>query len=125
MYKKYMDTRVIDESSIRSKKRKTLAQSYLKGASSSTADKDLFYANLEKAIHNFLKAKLKIDSSDLAKENIKKLLTDKGVDHSYVEETVSLLNNCERARYTPFGAGDIQNDLKRTEYIINTLDKLI
>ena len=120
-----MDTRVIDESSIKSKKRKTLAQSYLKGASSNTEDKDLFYANLEKAIHNFLKAKLKIDSSDLTKENIKKLLIDKGVDHSYVEETVSLLNNCERARYTPFEAGDIQNDLKRTEYIINTIDKLI
>lgn len=125
MYKKYMDTRVIDESSIKSKKRKTLAQSYLKEASLNTTDKDLFYAKLEKAIHNFLKAKLKIDSSDLTKENIKKLLTDKGVDHSYVEETISLLNNCERARYTPFGAGDIQNDLKRTEYIINTLDKLI
>jgi hypothetical protein len=125
IYKKYRDNRVIDESKIKYKQRKTLAQRYLKEAATATSDKDLFYDKLEKAIHHFLKAKLKIDTSDLSKENIKKLLSDKNLQPQDIDEMISLLNNCEMARYTPFGQGDIQNDLKRTEKILTIIDKQI
>ncbi len=125
LYKKYLNTRSIDENALRIKKRKSMAQRYLKEAAASIHNKDIFYANLEKAIHNFIKAKLKIDSSELAKNNIRKLLSDKGVDENNIEELLSLLNNCEMARYTPFGEVDMQNDLRRTEKILNTIDKLI
>ncbi len=124
-YKKYMDNRVIDENEIRYKKRKNLAQKYLKEATNNTQNKDLFYAHLEKANHNFLKAKLKIDSKDLSKENIKKQLLAKGINEKEINQLIEVLNNCEMARYTPFGAGDIRNDLKKAEEIINALDKRI
>ena len=124
-YKKYLDKRVIDENLIKNKKRKSLANKYLKEAAASTQDKDLFYANLEKAIHNFLKAKLKIDTSELTKENIRKKLSEKGVKNKEIDDLLVLLTNCEMARYTPFGAGDIQADLKKTETLINQIDKQI
>jgi len=125
LYKKYKENHVIDENTLRSKRRKDMAKKYLQEASATIDNKDLFYANLEKAIHNFLKAKLKIDSSDLSKENIQNILNQRGVAKKDINEILSLLNNCEMARYTPFGAGDIRNDLRRTEKIINIVDKQI
>ncbi len=125
LYKKIISNRIIDESKIQLNKRKSLAQAYLKEAASHTQNKDLFYSSLEKAIHNFLKAKLQIDTSELTKENIRKLLNEKKVDNKDIETVISILNNCEMARYTPFGAGDIRHDLSQTEKVINSINKQI
>ncbi len=124
-YKKYSDNRVIDETTVRSKKQSLLAKKYLKEAKAHLNDKDKFYTSLERAVYNFLKAKLRMDTSALSKENIKKLLSDKNIDNSTIDELMQVLNRCEMARYTPANFGTLEKDLKITENLMNIIDKKI
>jgi len=41
--------------------------------------KDLFYVSLEKALHNFLKSKLSIETTDYSKQRISELLLEKNI----------------------------------------------
>ncbi len=125
VYKKYLDNRVYDENEVKAKLRKGMAQKYLKEAKNTINDKQSFYMNLEKAIHNFLKSKLNIDTSELSKDNISKLLIDKQVDEKSVNEIIDLLSTCEMARYTPLESGKIIENLSQAENIINAIDKQI
>ncbi len=124
-YKKYLDNRTIDARVELAKQRKGMAHKYLKEAANSTADKQKFYANLEKAIHNFLKAKLHLDTSEMSKENIKELLRQKNIDNELINQTSELLSTCEMARYTPMETGQINDDLSAAEKLINALDRVI
>ncbi len=120
-YKKYQSNKVYDASEIQRKKRKSLAQKYLKDARKSMQDKELFYANLEKAIHNFLKSQLKIDTAELDRENIRKRLLEKNISEDKINDLFSILNKCDMARYAPASHSVIEEDYKETERIMNEL----
>ena len=57
-----------------------LARKYLFEAKKNLDKKDMFYVSLEKAMHNFLKSKLSIETSDYSKERIQDLLKNRNVD---------------------------------------------
>lgn len=57
-----------------------LAKKYLSEAKKQINNKEPFYVALEKAMHNFLKAKLHIETSDMSKSNIQELLASKNVN---------------------------------------------
>ena len=85
--------------------------------------KELFYIALERALHNYLKANLKIETSEFSKDKINLLLTEKTVASSDASSFLVLLEACELARYTPLQNSDMKRDYITACEIINRLDK--
>ncbi len=105
------------------KRANKLARRYLSEAKKTLGKKDAFYVALEKALHNYLKAKLKIETSEFSKDKIATLLTEKDVDEATKDGFVSLLKNCEMARYSPFSEVQMQQDYDKASEVISYLDK--
>ena len=85
--------------------------------------KEQFYNALERALHNYLKSKLHIETSEFNKEKINELLTKRSVGAASLGGFVSVLTACEIARYTPLSSVDMQNDYEKATHAINMLDK--
>lgn len=100
-----------------------LAKKYLSTAKKELGNKEAFYVALEKGLHNYLKAKLKIETSEFSKEKIMSILTEKAVVTDDSESFIALLKNCEMARYSPFSDVQMQNDYDRASDVISKLDK--
>ncbi|MCW2119282.1 BatD family protein [Flavobacterium sp. 7A] len=100
-----------------------LAKKYLSEAKKQLANKEPFYVALEKAMHNFLKAKLHIETSEMSKENIQELLLNKGAEPTVVADFINLTENCEFARYAPASSATIQEDFDKAVMIISILEK--
>ncbi len=105
------------------KKANRLARKYLSKAKKELGNKDLFYIALEKALHNYLKAKLKIETSEFSKDKISELLLKKKVNHETVDGFLALLKNCEAARYSPFSNVQMQQDYEKASEVISLIDK--
>ena len=102
-----------------------LAKKYLSEAKKQINNKELFYVALEKAMHNFLKAKLHIETSEMSKDNIRELLLSRKANPQAVNDFISLTENCEIARYAPSSSATIQHDFDRAVVIISELEKQI
>ncbi|MGC1515831.1 MAG: BatD family protein [Maribacter sp.] len=100
-----------------------LARKYLSAAKKQLGNKDAFYVALERALHNYLKAKLKIETSEFSKDKIEELLTKKQIDASTINEFNALLKNCEAARYSPFSNVQMQSDYDKASETISLMDK--
>lgn len=107
----------------RLKKVNKLARKYLSAAKKALGNKEEFYVALEKALHNYLKAKLKIETSDFSKDKINSLLLSKNVDEGSIEKFIQLLKNCEMARYSPFTQVQMEEDYNEASDVISKLDK--
>jgi len=105
------------------KKANKLARKYLSAAKKTLGNKEAFYVALEKALHNYLKAKLKIETSEFSKDKIAQLLAQKQVDTSTNEGFIALLENCEMARYSPFSEVQMQQDYAKASEVIAAMDK--
>jgi hypothetical protein len=102
-----------------------LAKKYLSEAKKQINNKELFYIALEKAMHNFLKAKLHIETSEMSKDNIQELLLSRNANPEAVNDFIALTENCEVARYAPSSSVAIQQDFDKAVLIISDLEKQI
>jgi hypothetical protein len=102
-----------------------LAKKYLSEAKKQINNKEPFYVALEKAMHNFLKAKLHIETSEMSKDNIKELLLSRNANPEAVTDFIALTENCEVARYAPSSSTTIQKDFDKAVLIISELEKQI
>lgn len=102
-----------------------LAKKYLSEAKKQINNKEPFYVALEKAMHNFLKAKLHIETSEMSKNNIQELLLSRNANPETVTDFIALTENCELARYAPASSTSIQNDFDKAVEIISALEKQI
>ena len=102
-----------------------LAKKYLSEAKKQINNKEPFYVALEKAMHNFLKAKLHIETSDMSKDNIRELLLSRKASPEAVSSFIALTENCEIARYAPSSSATIQHDFDKAVAIISELEKQI
>jgi hypothetical protein len=102
-----------------------LAKKYLSEAKKQIDNKEPFYVALEKAMHNFLKAKLHIETSEMSKDNIQELLLSRNANPETVTDFIALTENCELARYAPASSTSIQNDFDKAVVIISALEKQI
>ncbi len=109
----------------KTRKANRLSKKYLSSAKKSLGQKEPFYIALEKALHNYLKAKLRIETSEMSKEKISELLQKREVQHVTVANFVAILENCEQARYSPFTEVTMQQDFSKAENSINAIDKEI
>ncbi len=102
-----------------------LAKKYLSEAKKQFQNKELFYIALEKALHNFLKAKLNIETSEMSKDTIRAILVERKANENTVSEFIKLIENCEFARYAPSSSGVIQSDFDKAVGLISELEKQI
>ena len=109
----------------RIRKADRLARKYLSEAKKNLGDQTKFYDSLERALHNYLKAKLHIQTSEMSKERIKELLESRGVDATTVTEFIELLKSCEFARYTPASNVAMQQDYDKAVRVISEIDKQV
>ena len=116
-------TRALDVTGNKIRNTSRLARKYLSNAKKSLGQKEQFYNALERALHNYLKSRLRLETSEFNKEKIKELLGNKNINSATLEGFISLLTSCELARYTPLSTVDMQNDYKKAAGVINDLDK--
>jgi hypothetical protein len=102
-----------------------LARRYLSEAKANTGNREAFYVSLERALHNFLKAKLQIETSEMSKDKIREILLARNGQPDTVESFISLAENCEFARYAPSASGSIEHDFDKAANIIAELEKQI
>jgi hypothetical protein len=107
------------------KRANRLARKYLSTARKTLGDKDAFYVALEKALHNYLKAKLKIETSEFSKDKIRELLGSRGIGTEAIAAFTGLLENCEMARYSPFTRVQMEQDYANATEVITALDKAL
>jgi hypothetical protein len=123
LIRKKKDERLADVMGNRIRKADRLAKKYLSSAKKNLGQKEAFYVALEKALHNYLKAKLNIETSDFNKEKIDALLQQKSIDTNVISEFIALIENCELARYTPITQVTMQNDYDKASKTISLIDK--
>ncbi len=117
------DARQADVVGNRIRKADRLAKKYLTDAKKAMGQKETFYLALEKALHNYLKAKLHIETSDFNKEKIENLLKERHVETAVVSDFIAILESCELARYTPITQVTMQNDYDKAAKTISLIDK--
>lgn len=125
LYKKWLYNRENDTEGNRIRRANKLAKKYLSSSRKHLGDKEPFYETLERGLHNYLKAKLQIETSELSKNRIQEILTNKNVEPQNISDFINLLSNCEMARYSPYTQADMQNDYQLASKIISVLDKQI
>ncbi|MDA0325684.1 MAG: BatD family protein [Bacteroidetes bacterium] len=123
IFTRKQEKRAMDVAGNKTRRTNKLARKYFGSAKKAIGEKEAFYVALERALHNYLKSRLKIETSELSKEKIALLLEKRGVDQLYVQSFLNIIESCELARYTPLQASDMTRAYKKSVEIINTLDK--
>ena len=99
-------------------------------------DKAVFYDEILKALWGYLGDKLSMPVSELSKDNISAQLTARQVPENLIEECVTLVGECEFARYAPslsggmtqgvYGQGSPEEVVyNRTAELMNKLENAI
>lgn len=107
----------------RLRKADRLAKKYLSEAKKQLGTKEAFYVALEKALHNYLKAKLKIETSDISREKITELLKKEGVNKNDINSFIDVFNSCDMARYSPVTEVGMKDDFEKSKSVITQIDK--
>jgi hypothetical protein len=102
-----------------------LARKYLSEAKKQLGNHEAFYVALEKALHNFLKAKLQVETSDISKEKISEILQQKSVDISTINAFLEVLKDCDFARYTPTTSVMMKQEFEKAKEVITKIDKYL
>ncbi len=112
-----------DEFGNKIRRNNKLAKKYLSEAKKQLGNKIPFYMAMEKALHNFLKAKLHIETSEMSKENIQEILENKQAQNETITQFIQLMNDCEFARYAPSTNVAMQQDFEKAVTLISELEK--
>jgi len=105
------------------KKADKLARKYLFEAKKNLGNQKAFYIALERALHNYLKAKLHIQTSEMSKERIVELLAERKANPVTTKDFIALIESCEFARYTPSSNVEMHRDYENAARVISELDK--
>ena len=102
-----------------------LARRYLSEAKKNTSSPSAFYESLELALHNYLKAKLNIETSEMEKGLISSMLLERKVDAQTIDSFINILKSCEFARYASASANSVEKDYQKSVEVISNIDKQI
>ncbi len=100
-----------------------LAKKYLSEAQNKLGEKEAFYEALERALHNYLKGKLGIETSDISRDKITSILQEKEIDSETITSFKDVLNDCDFARYTPITNTQMKEEFEKAKQVITQLDK--
>lgn len=107
------------------RKANKLAKKYLSEAKTNISNPLAFYEALERALHNYLKAKLNIETSEMEKGIISQMLIERKVETETVEKFIGLLKSCEFARYAASSNTSVEQDYSKAVDVISNIDKQI
>lgn len=102
-----------------------LAKKYLSEAKGNISNPVAFYESLELALHNYLKAKLNIETSEMEKGLISEMLLERKVETETVNNFINLLKSCEFARYASTSPTSVEQDYSKSVEVISNIDKQI
>lgn len=89
-------------------------------------DNNAFYDEIMQTLLGYVADKLTLPTSDLNKENVKEALIKRGVEENVVNQFVSVLSECEFARYAPGDPNATMDKIySEATDVINTLDSTI
>lgn len=125
LLKRRAENHIIDPISQKQRRAARLSKKYLSSAKKELGDKENFYNALERALHNYLKAKLSIETEEFSKERISNLLQQKNSQAETIADFISILEKCEAARYSPATTVSMQEDFDFTVQTITLLDREI
>lgn len=108
---------------IRLRKAERLARKFLSEAKKQLGKKEAFYEALERALHNYLKAKLNIETAEISKENITQILEQKKVETQTITQFIEVLKASDFARYTPVTNTEMNKEFEKATKVIIELDK--
>jgi hypothetical protein len=114
IYARHQRNQLGNTEGVRMRTANRMARKYLSEAKRNLNNSEEFYVALERALHNYLKVKLKMETADFSKEKIKNILSQIGVEEPLVNDFVSVLENCEFARYTPSSVKAMEQDYANT-----------
>ena len=108
----------------RTAKASKVARRRLKAAESfmKAGDSDKFYEEMLRALWGYLSDKLSMPVSQLSRDNISATLASKGYSEENAEAIVSVLDDCEMARYTPDSSSRMDSVFERGVNAINKLE---
>jgi len=105
------------------RKAERLAKKYLSEAQKQLGKKEAFYEALERALHNYLKAKLGIETADISKEKITEILENKKIDATNIHQFIEVLKHSDMARYSQITTTEMEAEFERAKQVIIQLDK--
>jgi len=108
---------------VKQRKADRLARKYLSEAKKQLGKKEAFYIALEKALHNYLKAKLQIETSEISRDNIIEILNSKNIEAETTNDFIDVLNDCDLARYSPITEVMMNDEYEKAKEVITALDK--
>lgn len=108
---------------IRLRKAEKLTRKFLSEAKKQLGKKEAFYEALERALHNYLKAKLNIETAEISKERITEILEQKKVDAETIAKFIEVLKASDFARYTPVTNTEMNKEFEKATAVIVQLDK--
>lgn len=85
------------------------------------SNKELFYQKMESKIAEFLQYKFSLEKADLNKENIIQKFQENQISSENTTEFISLLQNCEKARYMPTSDANMQLDFEKLQNLIKVI----
>lgn len=109
---------------IKNKRANKVAYQRLKKAEAliKSGDTHGFYEEMLKALWGYLSDKLAISVSDLSKERATQLLKEYGADDETIGTMISIIEECEFARYAPGGQSEEKSD--RFNHAVEIISKL-
>jgi ribosomal protein S9 len=105
------------------RKAERLAKKYVSEAKKQLGKKEAFYEALERALHNYLKAKLGIETADISGDKITEILKNKNINSTTINEFVEVLKQSDFARYTPISNSEMKEEFEKAKQVIVQLDK--
>ncbi|MCF8361520.1 MAG: BatD family protein [Prolixibacteraceae bacterium] len=112
----------------RNKKASKMARKHLKAASACVKHdkREEFYDALQRAFWGYLCDKLNIPMAELNRDNARATLLKSNVNEETINEFISLIDNCEMARFAPSMAEQpIDEQYKQAEKLIGKFEKQI
>ncbi len=88
-----------------------------------SGDREKFYDEMLVALWGYVGAKLNIPTSELNRQNVAQRLSEAGASSEVVDGFVSVLDDCEFAKYAPgSGADELKTVYQRGTEVINALE---
>lgn len=103
------------------KKRLKSAGVYLK-----TLNREMFYAEVLKAMWGYISDKLTIPLSELSRDNVSQELREYGAEDELIQEIINLIDSCEFAQYAPSQSDDMMEKLyKQAIDVIGKMEEIV
>lgn len=125
VYKRYVGLHA-DMAAFNSRRAGKLARRKLRKAAAAMQrnDGEKFYHELLLALWGYLGDKLKMPTSELMRDNIRQVLTSKGISQETIDSFIDIIDSAEFAKYSSAGSGEsLEESYNRAAGIINGLEK--